>query len=67
MRKGSVGRKLGEALMKRLWWLASNSHGSNGDAQLECSGDRTTPDIPDLTRAVYSPSSSSGVSHGDQE
>ncbi|KAI8560462.1 hypothetical protein RHMOL_Rhmol04G0257500 [Rhododendron molle] len=48
-----------------LWWLALNSHGSNGDAQLECSGDRTTTDIPDLTRAMFGPSSSSGIPHGD--
>lgn len=54
-------------MMKGRWWLALNSHGFNGDAQLECSGDRATPDIPDLTRAMYSPSSSSGIPHGDKE
>ncbi|KAF7141480.1 hypothetical protein RHSIM_Rhsim06G0038000 [Rhododendron simsii] len=47
--------------------LALNSHGPNGDAQLECSRVRTTADIPDLTRVVFNPSSPSGISHGDQE
>ncbi|KAG5563119.1 hypothetical protein RHGRI_005763 [Rhododendron griersonianum] len=48
----------------RLWWLASKSHGFNGDAQLERSGDRATPNVPDLTRTVYSPSPSSGTAGG---
>ncbi|KAI8553627.1 hypothetical protein RHMOL_Rhmol05G0030800 [Rhododendron molle] len=52
---------------RRLWWLASKSHGFNGDAQLERSGDRATPNVSDLTRTVYSPSPSSGIPHGDKE
>ncbi|KAF7141896.1 hypothetical protein RHSIM_Rhsim06G0102000 [Rhododendron simsii] len=49
-----------------LRWLALNSHGVNGNSQLECSGDGATPDILDLTRVVYSPSSLNpvGVSGG---
>ncbi|KAI8537754.1 hypothetical protein RHMOL_Rhmol09G0049300 [Rhododendron molle] len=53
------------ALLLGLWWLTLNSHRPDGNSQLECLGDGAAPDIPDLTRVVYNPSSPSGVSHGD--
>lgn len=50
-----------------LLWLALNSHHPNVDAQLECAGDRTTPDIPDPLRVVLDPSSCGCLSHGDEK
>ncbi|KAH7847033.1 hypothetical protein Vadar_021104 [Vaccinium darrowii] len=48
-----------QRLEKRIgfWWLSQNSHSFNGNAQLECSRDGMTLNIPDLTRVVHDPSS----------